>query len=60
MIIEVIFLALGMGRLLADAAFYRDFAMCQAIIVIITVMVALLNVVMDLLYTWLNPRIRYT
>ena len=59
-IIEVIFLVPGMGRLLVDAVFHRDFAMVQAIIVMITVVVVLLNVVMDLLYAWLNPRIRYT
>ena len=59
-IIEVIFLVPGMGRLLVDAVFHRDFAMVQAIIVMITVVVVLLNVAMDLLYAWLNPRIRYT
>ena len=59
-IIEVIFLVPGMGRLLVDAVFHRDFSMVQAIIVIITMIVVLLNVVMDLIYAWLNPRIRYT
>lgn len=59
-IIEVIFLVPGMGRLLVDAIFHRDFSMVQAIIVIITMIVVLLNVVMDLIYAWLNPRIRYT
>ncbi len=59
-IIETIFMVPGMGRLLVNSIFHRDFTMVQAIIVVITVMVLGLNVIMDLLYAWLNPRIRYS
>ena len=59
-IIEVIFLVPGMGRLLIDAIFHRDFPVVQAIIVLIAVLVLFLNMVLDLVYAWLNPRIRYT
>jgi peptide/nickel transport system permease protein len=59
-IIEVIFLVPGMGRLLIDSIFNRDFPMIQAIIMMIAVAVLVLNVLMDLLYAWLNPRIHYT
>lgn len=59
-VIEVIFLVPGMGRLLIDAISHRDFPMVQGIIVLITLMVLLLNMAMDLMYAWLNPRIRYT
>jgi ABC-type dipeptide/oligopeptide/nickel transport system permease component len=59
-IIETIFMVPGMGRLLVDSIFHRDFTMIQAIVVVITVMVLVLNVIMDLLYAWLNPRIRYS
>ena len=59
-IIEVIFMVPGIGRLLVTAIFHRDFPMIQAVIVLITVFVLLLNVVLDLVYAWLNPRIRYT
>ena len=59
-IIETIFMVPGMGRLLVNSIFHRDFTMVQAIIVVITVIVLGLNVIMDLLYAWLNPRIRYS
>jgi peptide/nickel transport system permease protein len=59
-VIEVIFLVPGMGRLLIDSIFHRDYAMIQAIIVVIIVVVLFLNLLLDLLYSWLNPRIRFT
>ena len=59
-IIEVIFMVPGMGRLLVTSIFHRDFPMIQAVIVLITVLVLVLNLVLDLFYAWLNPRIRYT
>ena len=59
-IIEVIFMVPGMGRLLVTSIFHRDFPVIQAVIVLITVLVLVLNMALDLLYAWLNPRIRYT
>jgi peptide/nickel transport system permease protein len=58
-IIEVIFLVPGMGRLLITSILHRDFPMIQATIVLIAVVVLVLNLVLDLFYAWLNPRIRY-
>ncbi len=58
-IIEVIFLIPGMGRLLITSILHRDFPMIQATIVLIAVVVLVLNLVLDLFYAWLNPRIRY-
>ncbi len=59
-IIEVIFLIPGMGRLLITSILHRDFPMIQATIVLIAVVVLVLNLALDLCYAWLNPRIRYT
>ena len=59
-IIEVIFLVPGMGRLLITSITQRDFPIIQAIIVLIAVVVLVLNLLLDLTYGWLNPRIRYT
>ena len=59
-IIEVIFMVPGIGRLLVTSIFRRDFPEIQAVIVLITVLVLVLNMVLDLLYAWLNPRIRYS
>ena len=58
-IIEVIFLVPGMGRLLVTSIFNRDFPMIQAVVLLIALIVLVLNVLMDLIYAWLNPRIRY-
>lgn len=59
-VIETIFMIPGMGKLLIDSVFHRDYTEVQAIVVVITVMVLLLNLVLDLVYAWLNPRIRYS
>jgi peptide/nickel transport system permease protein len=48
-----------MGRLLVTSIFNRDFPMIQAVVLLIAVIVLILNVLMDLLYALLNPRIRY-
>lgn len=58
-IIEVIFLVPGMGRLLITSILHRDFPMIQATIVLIAVCVLVINLFLDLVYAWLNPRIRY-
>ena len=58
-IIENIFNIPGMGRLLITAISHRDFPVVQAIVVVITVLVLVLNVMTDLVYAWLNPRIRF-
>ena len=58
-VIESIFMIPGMGKLLVDSVFHRDYTEVQAIVMVITVTVLLLNLALDLLYGWLNPRIRY-
>ena len=58
-IIEQIFTVPGMGWLLLSAISQRDYPMIQAIVIMLTGIVLVLNVLTDLLYAWLNPRIRY-
>ena len=59
-IIETIFLIPGMGRILIEAVFQYDFPMIQAVAVIIGVGILTLNLMVDLLYGVLDPRIRYS
>ena len=59
-IIEQIFLVQGMGKLLVDSLFDRDYPMIQGIVMVLTVIVLILNLCIDITYAWLNPRIRYT
>jgi peptide/nickel transport system permease protein len=58
-IIETIFLVPGMGRILIESIFQRDYTMIQAEIVIIGTFIVAINLLVDLLYGWLDPRIRY-
>ena len=63
-LIESIFLVPGMGSLLIEGVIIegviqRDYPVVQPIILVVTVMVLLLNLIVDLMYGWLNPRIRY-
>ena len=59
-IIESIFVLPGMGRLLLDSVFQRDYPVIQAEVFVIAGMILLLNLIIDVLYAWLDPRIRYT
>jgi ABC-type dipeptide/oligopeptide/nickel transport system permease component len=58
-IIEVIFGWRGIGELAVRAIEWRDFAITQGIILIGSGTFVMLNLVIDLLYTWIDPRISY-
>jgi peptide/nickel transport system permease protein len=58
-IVESIFVVPGMGTLLIDSIVHRDFIVLQAIVLLIAAVVLALNLVIDLLYGVLDPRIRY-
>lgn len=59
-IIETIFLIPGVGRILIESIFHRDFPMIQAIIVMVGLFIVAINLLVDLLYGWLDPRISYS
>ena len=58
-IIEQIFSLPGMGTFLVDAIFSRDYPVIQAEVFVIAGMVLFVNLVIDLLYGFLDPRIRF-
>ena len=58
-IVETIFAWPGVGKLLVDSIFERDFAMMQCGILFIAVIFVLANLTVDILYALLDPRIRY-
>ena len=58
-IIEVIFVVPGMGTLLINSIVHRDFVMIQGMILMVAAVILTLNLVIDLLYGILDPRIRY-
>jgi peptide/nickel transport system permease protein len=59
-IIENIFNLHGVGNYTLDALIRKDFAITQTLTMYIAVMVVTMNLVVDLGYAWLDPRIRYT
>ena len=59
-IIENIFLIPGMGRIIIVALQQRDYVVIQSVVVLIVMLVLVLNLVLDIVYAWVNPRIRYT
>jgi peptide/nickel transport system permease protein len=58
-VIEVIFSLPGMGTLLAEAVFARQYIALQSLIAIIAIAFVLINFLVDLLYSVLDPRIRH-
>jgi peptide/nickel transport system permease protein len=58
--IEMIFAWPGMGRLYYQAALQRDYPMLMAILIIGAAVIILSNLLADILYAYLDPRIRYT
>lgn len=56
--IEVVFGRPGIGTLLFDGMMNRDFPLVQGVVLMIAIMVLILNLLTDLLYAWLDPRIR--
>jgi len=57
-IVETIFGWPGIGRLLVDAIFHRDYPLVQAAILFITAGFVVVNLLVDLSYGYLDPRIR--
>ena len=58
-IIEVIFVVPGIGEMLVRSVLIRDYPIVQSTVMLIAVVVLVLNLIVDLAYGWLNPRIRY-
>ena len=59
-ITETIFAWPGIGRLAVTAIFQRDYPLVQATVLVTALVFVLSNLLVDLLYGWLDPRIRYT
>ena len=57
-IMEIIFAVPGMGTALVQAVSYRDYPTVQAIVFVMALIFLGLNLIVDLLYGWLDPRIR--
>jgi len=58
-LIETIFAIPGVGRLLVSSIFGQDYVVVQAITFVIALIVLIVNLIVDISYGWLDPRIRY-
>ena len=58
-ITEYVFALPGVGRLVVDAVFARDYPLVQGVVLLIAVGFILSNLAVDLLYGWIDPRIRH-
>jgi len=58
-IVETIFALPGMGRLTVEAILYRDYPVVQTNVMLVAATLVTLNLLVDLTYAWLDPRIRY-
>ncbi len=59
-ITEIIFAWPGIGQLTIDSIERRDYPLVQACILLISLSYVLINTLTDLLYAWLDPRVRYS
>jgi ABC-type dipeptide/oligopeptide/nickel transport system permease component len=58
-ITETVFNMPGLGRLIVDAVQRRDYPVIQGGILFITLIYLVVNLAVDLVYAWVDPRIRY-
>lgn len=57
-VIEVVFSIPGMGRLLIDSIHARDYVMLQGVVLIYTTLFIFVNMIVDIAYFYLNPKLR--
>jgi len=59
-LVEIIFVVPGIGILLVEAVQLRDYNIVQGLVMLAAVVVLAINLMVDLFYGWLNPRVRYS
>jgi peptide/nickel transport system permease protein len=58
-VIETVFAIPGMGKLAVDGMLSQDYTVVQGVILVMVVVVVLSNLIVDVLYGWLDPRVQY-
>ena len=57
--IEVVFNLPGLGAAMVDAVQHRDYPVVQTLVLLFTLGFGVVNLGVDLVYAWLDPRVRY-
>ena len=58
-ITETVFAIPGMGRLIVEAISQRDFQIIQSTILVVAMVYVMVNLIIDVMYVFVDPRIRY-
>ncbi|MDD5702387.1 MAG: ABC transporter permease, partial [Dehalococcoidales bacterium] len=58
-LVEMVFNIQGVGRMLVNAVMGHDYPVVQGFVLFIAIMVLFINILVDISYGWLDPRIRY-
>lgn len=58
-LVETVFAWPGIGRVLLDSIYQRDYPVLSGIYLLLSVSVAVMMILVDLVYAWIDPRIRY-
>ena len=58
-VVDVYFSTGGIGRSFVDAALNRDYAMMMGVTILVGALTIFFNLVVDILYAWIDPKIRY-
>lgn len=59
-VIETVFAWPGLGALVIDAILFRDYVVVQAVVLLFATAFVLINIMVDVLYAYIDPRIRYS
>jgi peptide/nickel transport system permease protein len=58
LVVETVFAWPGLGRLMIDAISFRDYPIIQGFVLFTGTVFVLVNLVVDVSYTWIDPRVR--
>ena len=56
---EQVFNLNGLGKLFVESVLNKDYTMTQSLVMIVVTIFVFTNLIVDLIYGWLDPRIRY-
>ena len=58
-VVDIIFSTGGIGRFFVNSAFNRDYSVIMGITILVGTLTILFNLLVDVLYAWIDPKIRY-
>jgi len=58
-LVEEVFARPGLGKLMVGATKQKDYTMIQSIMVVYALIIVVINLITDIVYTFIDPRVRY-